>query len=674
MAEQKNHRVLLSFLAVILVVFLFLGIFVYNSWLLGNISAAELNSGELFFTILHTNDEHSGLLPHSPAIDFNPEEDNDTVGGFARLATAIEQVRDSKHDDNEPVMVFSGGDFLGGSAFGWLAPLGFAPELTLLQQMGYDAVVIGNHEYDFGEDVLVNYLTTAGYPDAHEKTVLLASNTSAPGHPLEEKGLFKNTHLMELDNGLKVGLFGLIGETAILFASSNIEYDINFSDQAEAALKSVEKLKQQGADIIIAITHSGVDEDIQLAREVEGINIIVGGHCHTALEEPVIEGETLIVQTGSRLNYLGMLEIAYNPETGKIRTRNGENNRPFLLPLDNRYPINPEIAASIDIYTKELNTLVSERTGGIVKTVMDTVAYSEFILPVDPPLQETPLGNFVADAMRFITWKKTGEKVDIAVQANGNIRGSIIPGSKDYSLNRIAFYDIAEQVGLGCGPGGDPGYPLVSFYLTGDEVLKVLEIAALLPELYGNEFFLQWSGLRFNYDPGRAVLFNIPFINIPLPSLRAVLNADIYTGDGIQPAEGNEGYSPLHKDDDKLYNIVTDTYILSYLPMAGEMLPQLEIVPKDRNGNPVDNLDEFILYDEGGNQLKVWQAVTEYAASQPRGISGYPEIPSYYGDTAGRVIFEKTVSLLAWPLLGLFAVVSLLYFFIRRKRLRKYTA
>ncbi|TYB96213.1 MAG: hypothetical protein FXF54_03375, partial [Kosmotoga sp.] len=90
------------------------------------------NEGDwLHFTILHTNDEHSSLIPHSPAIDhLSNAGDDPTVGGFARIATAIKEIRTEKINENEPVLVFNAGDFLGGSAFGWLAPAGYAAELT----------------------------------------------------------------------------------------------------------------------------------------------------------------------------------------------------------------------------------------------------------------------------------------------------------------------------------------------------------------------------------------------------------------------------------------------------------------------------------------------------------------------------------------------------------------
>jgi len=284
-------------------------------------SAAE---EELLLTILHTNDEHGAVIPHSPTVDYHPLRENPTVGGYARLASAVKQIRAEKDSSGEPVLLISAGDYIGGSPYSWLIPEGYALELKLKQIIGYNAVVIGNHEYDYGPDILADYYIEAGYPAAHEDTIILASNTVAPDdHPLASMGLYRESTILTLDNGLKVGLFGLIGKEAISYTTAN--EPVEFSDQHETAQRLVDEMKSQGADIIIAITHSGVEEDRLLARTIDGIDLIIGGHCHTALEEPVVENNTYILQAGSLLQYLGRFDLAYNPSTGDLRARNTEN-------------------------------------------------------------------------------------------------------------------------------------------------------------------------------------------------------------------------------------------------------------------------------------------------------------------------------------------------------------
>ncbi len=636
------------------------------------IRGSSKSSEEIYFTVLHTNDLHSALIPHSPAVDYRPEEPGPATGGFARLGSAISEIRKQKSSIGEPVLLFDGGDFLGGSAFGWLSTRGHAPELTLMQEMGYDAVVIGNHEYDYGPDVLANYLIAAGYPEAHSQTLVLASNTTAPeNHSLSSKDLYRNSGMIELENGIKVGVFGLIGKDAISVAADTGDFE--FTDQHEAAKKYTGLLKERNADIIIALTHSGLEEDRKLARAVPGIDIIVGGHCHTAIYQPVHENNTIIAQAGSLGGYLGKLELAYNPETNKLRLRNTGEEKPALLGIDDNLPDQPEIDSLVKEYTLVLNDYVACSTGGLIDDILHPVASSDFPLANYPPLQETPVGNFITDAMRLVTQEITGQKVDVAIQANGSIRQNIQPGSMEHSKGMISFYEIVETIGLGYGADGNAGYPIVSVYLTGEEVRRLLEVAVLLQELLGDTFFLQFSGLRYSYNPTNALYLTVPFIDLPVPTTRAVTNAEFYTGNGFQPC-GEGDYKPIEAGDETLYHMVADTYILSYLPMVGDLLPQLEIIPKNAMGEPVaiEDHSELVVHHDDGSELKVWQTVVNYAASQPAGAAGIPQLPAYYENTAGRINQAWSFPLIAWPALILVAGVTAILLFIRWRRNRNH--
>lgn len=649
------------------------GFFVFVFMPLEGKSASTLK-GEVNFTILHTNDEHSSLLPHSPAVDHDPGNENDpTIGGFARLATAVENIRNDKRKTGEPVLLFNAGDFLGGSSFGWLAPAGYSAELSIMHAMGYDAVIIGNHEYDYGPKVLGEYLINAGYPEAHNKTPVLASNTTPPeNYLLASENLLRDTAVFELDNGLTIGTFGLIGKNAISVTAET--GDIVFEDQHETARLMVKKLKEKGVDVIVAIIHAGVDydEDQALARAVPEIDVIVGGHCHSALHDPLIVEDTIIVQSGSLVKYLGYLELAYNADTGKVRVRNSENDKPHLIPIDNTLSLHPQINALVQDYTVILNRLISEITGGMFNDIKEVLVRSDFKLPRYPPLQETQVGNFITDGMRIITQEITGKKVDVAIQANGSIRESIIPGTMDYSRGDVSFYDITEVMGLGYGKDGYAGYPIVSTYLTGEELRRALEVAALLKELMGNTYFIQFSGITYDYNPVNTVLLTVPFIDLPVPTTRAVKRAELYTGDGIQPApwDAKEGdYIPLEKGDEQLYNVVTDLYFLSFLPMAGDLLPQLEIVPKTEEGEPVpiDELSRLIVHYPDGRELKGWETLVRYAAAQPYGEDGFPLIDASYEETSARINPVGGFPYVAWVYIFLIAVAAGIFYLVRRR-------
>lgn len=647
-----KRKILYYFIVSFLVILLMAEVTSANS----SMKAFASEDIEVNFTILHTNDEHSALIP-LPLVDYHAETPNPSLGGIARLSHAVAEIRNQKEQEGEPVLLVSAGDYIGGSPFSWLVLEGMAPELSLMLEIGYDVITIGNHEYDYGTEALANYLKYAGYPEAADKTAIVATNTDFP-HDYHLAGLgIEKTFLRELDNGLVLGFFGLIGKGAI-----DVTYDtglVEFGDQHSVAREAVEELTSAGADVIIAVTHSGIDEDLELAREVEGIDLIIGGHSHTFLNEPIVENNTIVAQAGEKLQMLGFLELAYNTQNGALRVRNSDN----LLPLDHTVNEDPIMVAKTDKYIKELNALVARMTDGWVEHIEEIIVSSNFELKNKPELTETAFGNFVADAFRFVGEEALSEKVDFAFQANGAIRGSLIPGTMSYSQGKVSFFDLTSLVGLGVGLDKEPGYPMVSAYFTGDEIRRILEITVLLSELLGDTYYLQLSGIRMEYDPNRAILMTVPFKNIPIPTSRAVLSVERYVGDGVQD---DDNYIPLNWGDEELYHVVTDYYIASFLPFVGEMLPNLSLVMKDKDGNPVE-LDDRIIY-RNGQELKVWQAVIEYAANQPEGSNDAPYISEHYSELSGRLVQTKTIPLLVWPALGFVIVVALVAYVIKRRK------
>jgi len=638
---------------------------------LGNPKGRTGENEELHFCILHTNDIHSELLPHRSAADGHPEREGHAIGGVARVATAVKEIREDKAKEGEPILLFDVGDFLGGGPFAWLALDGRASELTITQQMGYAAVTIGNHEYDYGPDALAQYLLRAGYPRAHQKTLVLASNTEAPASsPLAAQDLCRKRGMFELGNGLKVGVFGLIGKEAVLMIGE--PEGMQFLDQHETARRMVDELKGKGADVIVALSHCGLAEDRELARKVLGIDVILGGHCHTTLFEPVLVGSTIVVQAGRFGEYLGRLELAYNPGTGKVRVSNLENRHPFLIPIDSSFGLDADIDSLVQQYTLDLNAYTKEVTGGEFDNVMRTVATSDFVLSNLPPLGETALGNFVTDAMRFVAQRFTGKRVDMAGLASGSIRDSVFPNTSRYSKGNISFYSIAQATGAGRGHDGCAGCPVVAVYLTAEDVRRVLEITTLLHRLMGGAYFIQISGLRYSYDPASAVLLTVPFADLPIPTTRAVTKMELYTGDGIQPVH-SEGYVPLKSGDGKLYHVVTDAYLFCFLPIVRDALPQLEVVPKNADGEPmsVDRIDELMVRHPDGRELKVWEAAVIYARARGPGGDGVPRIPDYYSGPAGRITKVRRLPVIGRLLLIPATVAAGITYLILRRRKRR---
>jgi 5'-nucleotidase / UDP-sugar diphosphatase len=373
-----------------------------------------------------------------------------------------------------------------------------------------------------------------------------------------------------------------------------------------------------------------------LAKRVDGIDIILGGHDHYLTVTPENVNGTIILHPGYNLEYLGQLEFEWNIETSELSLVNEQNNTPYHIPVDSSIDEDLQVAEMTDNYLDELNGFISVHSAGMFKDISSDIMHSDFALRRTTPYSETTTGNFVTDAMRLVAEEVTGERVDVAIQGDGVIRADIVPGTMGWSAGTVSLFDLVTVSGLGSGPDGKAGYPMVSFYLTGKEVYNVLEISSLLSQLMGDIYFLQVSGLRYRHDPGKAMWLKVPFADIPVPAYQSVTNIEMYTGQGVQD---DENYLKLEKNDQGLYHVVTDYYLTSFLPMVGEVLPRLKLVLKDKDGNPLDIENTIILSE--GSELKVWEAVARYPDLFRTAGQELPVMPAYYADISGRIITER---------------------------------
>ncbi len=606
------------------------------------------------FTLLHTSDEHSTLTP-IPLTDYNKEQNNPTLGGFARLATKVQQIKTAK--GTEPVLLLSAGDIMGGSPFAWLILNKKSYEINIMQKIGYDAMAIGNHEFDYGPDILAEYFSRAGYQGAQPQMAIINSNLNIPDAASLKKINILPHKIYTLSNGVKVGVFGLLGASAYSLAPA--AGDVTIFDQFETGQKTADALRKEGADVVVLLSHSGIDEDRQMAKKIKGIDVILGGHDHIKTPQPEIINNTIIVHPSYYLQYVGQLELAFDPETKKVRLANGDTGTDYLQPLGFDIPEDSTIAALILEATNELDTFLQNYTNGQFRDIAETVITSDFDVKKDADFKETTIGNFVADAMRLEASKITGQRVDFAIQANGVIRGDILTGTQPWSKGKFALFDLLTLSGLGSGPDKSAGYPMVSCYLTEKEIFNVLEVTAMLSQVYGDNFFLQISGLKYTYDPGKSMWLKIG--STPIPATKAVKSAYIYTGEGIQ--DNSENYTELKRDGDRLFHVVTDYYLAAFLPMVGKVLPKLEIVFKDKERNKKD-LDKCIIYQQGGKEFKVWQAVAMYAQESGK-------MPESYASTQNRITKHEGIPLKFWTISLLVLLVVGIVYGIRKLLKRK---
>lgn len=579
------------------------------------------------FTILHTNDMHSRLIGYAPSGEYTPEtlHDDETVGGFARIAGYFKQV---EGELGEKPFILDGGDFLMGTLFHTLEPKeGF--QLRLMNFMGYDVVAIGNHEFDLGIQKLGEIIVRAdlggNIPDLVLSNIQFHPEESEDNllEELFQKGTIKPAVVKEY-KGLKIGLFGIMGDEAAQVAP--YVKPAQFTNRIEKAREMAKWLKEdQKVDIVICLSHSGVikdkkdrwaGEDLDLASEVPDIDLIISGHSHTHLFEPIMVNGTPIVQAGSEGRFVGRLDLEW--KDGQLLVLHDE-----LKVMDDQIQGDMAVQRQILEYQNMVvSTVFAQLNLDAEKPICETgfdLKLSEF-----DNLETSNLGPLVSNAIHW--YASSARKSDLTLAVAGLIRDNIISGkSGQQSAN-----DLFRIVPLGSGVYDDsPGYSLAQVFVTAKEIKSILEAMRIAPKISTSNF-PYWTGVRYKYNPNRLLMDQV---------------YDIELG------SDQEGWIPLDMSakNDQLYAITTNNYVLEFFGMISEVtFGILKVVPKDAAGNPVSDLNTLVVDghpDQPGLQeIKEWEAIMKFAAqfSDTNG-NGIPDIPDYYREA--HLAGEKDASL-----------------------------
>ncbi len=420
---------------------------------------------EKLLTIIHTNDMHSHLLGFSPNLDYSPLKtgDDTTVGGWARIATVI---KSEKARRTNPTLVLDAGDFLMGSFFHMISREE-AVELRLMKEMGYDLITLGNHEFDLMPRGLARIITSAhqkgGLPEIVFSSAIF-NQENAEDDTFEElfkRGLIKPYIIKEVQ-GIRIGFFGIMGKDATSVAP--FAFPVKFKNPIEVSREMVKILKEkEKVDLVICLSHSGLgeeksrSEDEPLAKEVPGIDIIVSGHTHTKLAQPLIVDKTIIVQAYAHGKNVGVLDLAY--ENGKVKLKGYD-----LIDIDDRIQGDEKIQKKIESYIDLIEKKVLK---DISLTFYKVIAKTDFDLNLAE--DESNLGNLIADSIRWainrIDYDRNdpASKVVVAIESNGAIRDDLLRGR----TGDIAVCDLFRTVPLGISRGDNSlGYPFITCYLS----------------------------------------------------------------------------------------------------------------------------------------------------------------------------------------------------------------
>lgn len=435
------------------------------------INVLDVNKDDFSIGLMHTNDTHANL-------DKAPKR-----------ATVIKELRAAYRAEGKPSLLLDAGDVFSGSLY-FNKFLGQA-DLELMNYMKYDMMTFGNHEFDLGETenniALKNFVTKAKFPfitanvdfSKNESFNGLQKKTITAG---PEKGQIYQGIIKEY-KGQKIGFFGLTTEETADIASPGTVAFANYITSAKAAVK---KLEDRGVNKIVALTHIGfddneaVDNDQLLARNVDGIDVIVGGHSHTKLEKPVVVDETIvpgkaeptiIAQAYQYGDFLGNLDLTFDYK-GKLTEYNGSLIDVAKAAEDTR------AAEILKPYADQITELKNEEVGANI--------VNELVNPrgeVSVRNSETALGNLITDGMLKKAKEYNAETV-IAMQNGGGIRAAINAGPLTVGevLTTLPF-----------------GNTLATVKMTGQEIKDLLEISVGVAPIE-NGGFLHVSGMKFEYS------------------------------------------------------------------------------------------------------------------------------------------------------------------------------
>lgn len=497
------------------------------------------------------------------------------VHSFLEPASKAKTVINNQLKKNPDTIIVDAGDFSMGTLYQTIFETN-AAELRTLGRLGVEGTTIGNHEFDYGIDGLVKMFKSA--LDSGEKLpeFLLCNVDWAVDNEYTQK--FKaimdeygrKDYVMIKKGDLNVALIGCFGEDAFLCSPT---CELRFRDINAAVKETVAKIKaEEKADMIICLSHSGTNsnpklsEDENLAKAVPELDVIISGHTHTKLEKPILVGDTHIVSCESYLHYLGNLSLEQK-ENGRWK-QTGYT----LIDLSSDIPADEEMTEILTLFKEKINKEYLSIFGMESEQIVTNSPYNYDEI--------SEVGYLMADSIAK-TLKDIGQDSDIVVVPSGVIRGI-------YNKGPVTVSKVFETFSLGIGKDRLTGYPLMKVWIKGSELENVCELDASLSSLM-TYVRLYPKGLAYKYNTVNFIMDKV---------------VEVYSVDEAG------SFTPIEKD--KLYSVVVDMYTGL---MLGNILKTtkglVSIVPRDVNGNPVENYDDAIVYRPDGSELKGWYAIAK---------------------------------------------------------------
>lgn len=595
-----------------------LGLFMLMAVVLPQMSAsADQTENKVDIMFLH--DTHSHLN------SFMTVEGTETVemGGFSRIKTLI----NAQKEVNPNTLLLDAGDF----SMGTLVQVVYeeeAAELRMLGELGMDVTTLGNHEFDYKAEGLANMMGAALNSGDVLPEMLLCNMDwdamKAAGLTAEQQLIWNafekygvKDYIVVEKGGVDIAIVGVFGKDAEACVA---QCPVIFKDPVEAVKDTVANIKaNEDVDMIVCISHSGTDaneeksEDEILAKEVPELDLIVSGHTHTKLDEPIRHGNTYIVSCAEYGKYLGDMSMVQNAD-GRWDVTKYE-----LVPITPDIEQDAKTQESVNGFMSLVNEKYLAQFGYTKDQILCTneVQFAS-LRDIYDVHEELNLGSIIADAYAYaVNNADTGDDnpVLVAVAPSGTIRDT-------YALGNITVENVFNSFSLGIGEDGIPGYPLISVYLTGEELKLVAEIDASVSDLMTSAR-LYTNGLYWHYNPNRLILNKV-------------------TDSFIIDSKGNR----IELEDDKLYRVVTDFYSSQMLGGVTDMsYGLLSLIPKFADGTPIERYEDAAIKVDG-KELKAWYAIAQYMQSfEDTDGDGTPNVSQVYGTKEGRKVVEDSTAI-----------------------------
>ncbi len=619
--------------------------------------------------ILFTNDLHDRILSSSTV-----QSDNTVIrtGGYAYLAKAIEDNR------NDNTIVLDGGDFSTGGVFNELFE-DEAPDLTLMGKMGYDAVSLGDAEFDYGTTSLAEMLNSAEYaPDVIASNIEYGDDSGSEKLEKAMNRRGKTTKIID-KNGIKVGIFSVItDDTAKEISDLG---DVSFTRARRAARNAVKDLQDEGADYIIGLVHGGNIEETDdsavedIASSVDGIDLIISGHNHTAFKKAETVNDTSIVSSGCYGENLGVVDVDYD----------SKNIDYHLVKIDT----DGEKDQSIDDAISEYQKKVQEDLFSPYDIQMtDTVAQSSFNFdPISKNytgLTGNNTGDLVADAFAnaysdwyenwYTEWsrnraqrleaaiekeqKKQSEKAEAQassapeeteesdatpepseapeITAIRNERPGIRETAVGIAVKGMindTFYegdinasDVYNVVGNGVGTDGSNGTSLVLLFLKGSDLRELAEYDATVGKTDDPADQMFFSGMKYDYSD-----YRMDYNHVEEVYVKAV----------------SDYYIPV--DNDAYYPVITNLEVAERLKRLNDITNgKLSVTFYDENQKEITDPDKAVLKTEDGYEVKEYTALISYMHDFERNDEDIPSVPATYSKARVVKNIDRDFSLITF--------------------------